>query len=331
MTFLLTSDLHLSDRPKDSYRFGLFPWLRDQQQKYNPRATFVLGDITESKDRHSSRLVNRAVDELIGLKPPVYILRGNHDGVDPTNPFFRFLNCIDGIEFVVEPTHLADLNVTMIPHCQTQAEFDAAYDPTPRHPAAVMAHNTFDGAIAETGSRLTGLRWPLIDPIQPEGVWAGDIHKPQSLECGLTYVGAPYQVRFGDNFTPRVLLLNKGKEQNLYFPAPRKLSVAVTSHDGLLRHKDLKKGDQIKVVLELAREEIVNWKTEKQHVLGVCKELGLEVYGVDLKVLTNARRQRVRIGEDVKAKTNEEVLGSFCQAENVASEIKKRGLELLNV
>lgn len=322
MTFLVTSDLHLSDRPKDNYRFGLFPWLLEQQKKYKPRATFLLGDVTESKDRHSSKLVNRAVDELIGLKPPVYILRGNHDGIDPTNPFFKFLNCIDGIEFIVEPTHLGSLGVSLIPHCLTQEELDQACGTIPYETTVAFCHQCLDGAIAETGSRLTGLRWPDIEA----ATWAGDIHRPQKVGS-VTYVGAPFQVRFGDNYTPRVLLLNKGKEQNLYFPAPRKWSLTIHDHEDLLKNEDLKKGDQIKVMLELAREEVVNWKNHKQQVLVTCKELGLEVYGVDLKVLSNSRRERLRIGD--KAKTNEDVLGAFCQAENVASEIKKHGLELL--
>lgn len=324
MNFLITADIHLSDRARDSYRFGLFPWLVEQQKKFNPQATFLLGDITENKDRHSASLVNRLVDELIGLKPPVYILKGNHDYTSPDNPYFRFLNCVDGVEFISDVDHITGLGVSMIPHCLTQQELDQACGTIPPETTTVFGHQCLDGAIAETGSRLTGLRWPDI------GIptWCGDIHRPQKVGS-VTYVGAPYQVRFGDNFTPRVLLLNNGKEQNLYFPSPRKWSLTIRDHEELLKHKDLRKGDQIKVVLELAREEVVNWATEKQSVLDACKELGFEVYGVDLKVLTNTRRQRLRIDENTQAKTNEDVLGAFCQAENVASEIKKRGMELL--
>ena len=79
MTWLFASDLHLSDRPKDRYRFGLFKWLAEQQQKHQITATFILGDITDRKDNHSAVLVNKTVNSLLTLKPPVYILKGNHD------------------------------------------------------------------------------------------------------------------------------------------------------------------------------------------------------------------------------------------------------------
>ena len=81
MNWLLSADLHLSDRARDSHRFGLFPWLKKQQQKNKVDATFLLGDLTQEKDRHSSALVNRIVEELLTLTPPVYVLRGNHDGL----------------------------------------------------------------------------------------------------------------------------------------------------------------------------------------------------------------------------------------------------------
>src|SRR5713226_9416852 len=116
MTYLISADLHLSDRPRDEYRWGLFGWLAKMQAKHDVTATMFLGDITQDKDKHSATLVNRLVDELIGLKPPIYILRGNHDGIDPANPYFRFLSTIEGVQFIVEPTVID--GVAFIPHCR---------------------------------------------------------------------------------------------------------------------------------------------------------------------------------------------------------------------
>src|SRR5882724_7118261 len=100
MKWLLTSDLHLSDKPRDAYRFGLFPWLAKQQKAHNVDAIFILGDLTENKDRHSAKLVNQTIESLLTLRPPVYILRGNHDGIDPGSPFFKFVNSIEGIKLI---------------------------------------------------------------------------------------------------------------------------------------------------------------------------------------------------------------------------------------
>ena len=332
MTWLLTSDLHLTDRPRDAYRFELFAWLAKQQEKHSVTATFILGDLTDKKDKHSASLVNRLVDELIGLKPPVYILRGNHDGVDPSNPYFRFLNTIDGVQFIVDPICLPEHQVAMIPHQPDQESLDSAcgllIPTTPGWgPKAVFLHQCLTGAISEaSGARLTGLAWPLVSQTHARlGVYAGDIHRPQRLDNGVTYVGAPYHVRFGDDYTPRVLLLRDGKEQNLYFPAPRKWALTVQHEDDIFNDEDLHEGDQVRLTVELGREEAVEWSDRRKRILHVCKEAGLDVYGCELKVRSGKQERAV-----LKAvRSNEEVFTAFCQAEGVANNIRKAGLSLL--
>lgn len=326
MKWLITTDIHLSSRPKDEYRFGLFDWLLKQQKKYEVDATFILGDITQEKDNHSSALVNRTIAELMKLTPPVYILRGNHDGIDPNNPFFKFLSCIEGLYFIVKPKYLLDLNVALIPHCRDQAELDAACAKVGCPGAYFMAHQTFEGAIAETGARLSGLSASPIELLKPRAVWSGDVHKPQ--QCGpVTYVGAPFHVRFGDNFEPRVLLIENGKEQNLYFDCPRKWTLHVKDSDSIKNHKALRSWDQVKLIVEMAREDVVEWAAHKSRILAACKARGLEVYGIDLVVNSNTTRKADKTIQT--GRSNKEILTSFCQAENTPSAIKKVGLAIL--
>lgn len=327
MTWLISADLHLSDRPRDDYRWGLFPWMARMQRLYGVTATILLGDLTQEKDKHSSALVNRLVDELIGLEPPIYILRGNHDGIRPDNPYFRFLSTIEGVQFIIEPTYAQELGAAFIPHCQNQAELDAACGSVGGTMKAVFLHQCLTGAIAESNRALTGLAWPLAGLKQPSlGVYSGDIHRPQRLACGVTYVGSPYHVRFGDDFTPRVLLIKGGKEQDLFFEAPRKWALTVRDADDILHNEDLRSGDQVRLTIEMAREEAVEHAAHKQRVLTACKKVGLEVYGVELRINTSQRRERGKVGA---VKSPEEVLTAFCQAENLAAGIKKVGLELL--
>ena len=328
--WLVSADLHLTDRPRDAYRFGLFPWMAKQQRKHGVTATFILGDLTDKKDNHSSKLVNSIVDGLTMLAPPIYVLKGNHDFIDPENPYFRFLRCINGLKYYTNPVHVSSLNVTMIPHQPNQQAFDEACKIIPPRAAGVMLHACLEGAIAETGRRLSGLQGPRVSEKSAGRVTlAGDIHRPQRLANGVVYVGAPYTVRFGDDFEPRVLLVKDGKLQNLHFPCPRKWVFNI--HDAHeLKQTKAKAGDQVKVRLELAREEAVEWQTQKQRVLATCKALGLEVYGVELIVNTNSRRERIT-AESSPSKTARQVLTSFCKAENVASNIKQAGIELLNV
>lgn len=326
MTWLLTSDLHLSDRARDEHRFELFQWLAKQQERFKPRATMILGDITNSKDKHSAKLVNAIVNGLILLKPPIYILKGNHDYISPTNPFFGFLSCIDGITFVSDPLLPWD-GFAMIPHEYSQAAFDRACKIIPSRAEGVTIHACLDGAIAETGARLSGLSAAAIEAKRPLGAWAGDIHRPQRVG-GITYVGAPYHVRFSDDFTPRILLVQNGVEKNLYFDAPRKWTLTIHDADEILDNEDLRKGDQVKVMIELAREEVVEWNAHKQRALEACKEMGVDVYGIDLKVAPSKRKERMKF-EPGTSRTREEVFTDFCKAENVANNVKKAGSKLL--
>jgi predicted phosphodiesterase len=332
--WLLIGDLHLTDRASDNYRFGIFKWIKKQQAKRDVEATFLLGDLTDSKDRHSATLVNKIVDGLISLQPPVYIDRGNHDyKADQSNPFFDFLNHIEGIKFATDPMIRKGIrgdsdSVALIPHYRTQDEFDDAVKSVIKaNPACLLTHQTFDGAIAETGARLTGLVSPLGRLIKPRlGVYAGDVHKPQA-QAGVTYVGCPYHVRFGDNYEPRSLFINKtGERQNLYMDAPRKWALTVRGAENLLSNKNLVSGDQVKLTIEMAREEAVEWKKIKQDILQACKSLELEVHGVKLEVRTTQHRVKLIETKDASV---EHTFDQFCRNEKVSIQIKQAGANLI--
>lgn len=329
--WLLIGDLHLTDNTRDAHRFDIFKWIRKQQEKLNPVATFLLGDITDSKDRHSATLVNKIVSGLVSMKPPVYILKGNHDyKADPTNPFFKFLNHIEGLEFVVKPTVIKAIkSIALIPHVRSQDEFDHSVRLCgDSSPVCFLVHQTFDGAIAETGVRLSGLAASPIESFNPPlGVYAGDVHRPQTQGI-VTYVGCPYQVRFGDNFDPHCIFVSKsGTESYPWFDAPRKWSLTVRGPENILSNKNLFEGDQVKLTIEVAREEAVEWKKIKHEVLAACKKLKLEVYGAKLEV--NTSKQKDRIHMETKHGTPDRVLEQFCKSENLSSQVRKIGIKLL--
>lgn len=328
MTFLITTDLHLSSRPKDSYRFGLFQWLAKQQKKYDAQGIFILGDLTEDKDCHAATLVNRTVDEMTGLRPPIYIDRGNHDGINPNDPFFRFLSCIDGINFSVEPEWLADWGIAMIPHCRDQDEFDRACGIIKPKATAVMLHNTFEGAMSETGRRLSGLRASLAAFKGSQGVWSGDIHKPQQAGP-VTYVGSPYHVRFGDDFEPRVLLIQGKQKRDLHFPCPRKWKLVINDPDEIGKNENLREGDQVKITIQLAREEVVDWAKHKARAIAACKELGVEVYGPTLEVLSSSKKPERTAPEEIASRSPIELVKEYCLREKASSKVKEAGLAII--
>jgi hypothetical protein len=290
-----------------------------------------MGDLCDKKDFHSATLVNKLVDALMVLEPPVYIIKGNHDYTDPTNPFFGFLNFMEGIKFVSHPlfvTH-AGTGVAIMPHTPSEEAFDANCRGFARHrPDLFLCHQTFDGAIAESGARLAGFSQAPISFLKPRlGAYAGDVHRPQRSN-DVVYVGAPYHIKFGDNFTPRSIYLNEsGNPTDLYFDTLRKWALSVRDADEILGNKELLPGDQVKLTVELAREEAVDWKAHKAKVIEALKRKEVQIFGIDLKVNTSTPKKQIISG--AASRDHGDVLAAFCRAENVASQTKQAGEKIL--
>src|ERR1035437_1458498 len=112
MTVLITADLHVSDNPRDDYRWAWLKKLPTLLRKEKIELLIILGDLCESKDNHSAELVNALVDHLYALAAvcPVIVLQGNHDYLSsPDNPYFRFLQRIEGISWIGRPIPIRDL------------------------------------------------------------------------------------------------------------------------------------------------------------------------------------------------------------------------------
>ena len=62
--YLVTSDIHLNEKPQDDYRYKLFPWLARQCRQRHITDLCILGDLTDAKDRHAATLVQKIVDAL---------------------------------------------------------------------------------------------------------------------------------------------------------------------------------------------------------------------------------------------------------------------------
>lgn len=335
MTLLITTDLHFTDKPKDSYRFGLFDFLLDAIKKYNPSYLLILGDLTDLKDKHSSRLVNQIVDGLniLSAKVPVLILKGNHDyHADPTNPFFNFLNRIKNIAFITKPQTYTMINgkkLLLMPHISDEAEWDN-FKPDKR-PDFAFIHQTVTGAISESGQRLDGFSLAPLKRLKCP-VYAGDVHTPHEVGP-VTYVGPPYHIRFGDEFTPRCMILDEmtGATRDIHFDCPRKWTLYVRSVDEILSDKRLREGDQVKVRLELTREEVVEWPVYKDRIVTTLKELKLESFGIELKVNSSkTERKKEQSTTTRQQQEPKEVLTSFCKREKISKTVRLAGLNLLS-
>lgn len=277
MSAIATADIHQNEKASDEYRWSLFDWLLEQEAD----ELLILGDLTDAKDRHSAKLVNRLYRACMKLqeKFKVIILKGNHDYFDPKHPFFEFIGNQSDIVFVQEP-QIIELSIGKATFIPAGVNWNFKLHKFPY----LFTHATFSGSKAENGQTMTGVDPHVLDHY--EGIcYSGDIHKPQRMLGGkIVYVGAPYHVRFGDNYTPRVLKLhNDGERENLYFPAPRKLTLSISKPSDIadIPGKELPdEGDFVKVRCHLRRVDYVKWKAYREEIRAIAVEEGWRLHGI---------------------------------------------------
>lgn len=327
---ILTADIHLTDARRDSYRFDLFPFLAKQAKKYKVDRIYFLGDITDAKDHHSSKLVNQTVAAYQSLPVPSTILMGNHDFKDPNHPFFNFLNFVPNVEFISKPLFKTKESVLCLPHTKDIEAWDD-YRNQMEKAEYIFIHQTVNGALASNGHALPGLPLDLFDDLDGQ-VYSGDIHVPQIIGS-VTYVGSPYTVHHDDKFEPRILLLQNGKETDLYFDTVRKWSLEIGDVDELYKNKKLREGDQIVITVKLTREEAVEWRNHKEAVLQACQELGLELNGLKYTLPKRVAIKRARLDDTIEdsdvPRKPEDILRAFCKREQVGVRLRDAGLAYL--
>jgi hypothetical protein len=273
MTALITADWHHTEQARDRYRFRAMSFIADLIDKHKVDQLIILGDLTHNKNHHSDVLVNDIVDLLNDLASicQLYINQGNHDYVEADTAFFHFVRLLEGVRWYRLPTRtfIKGLGeVLFLPHTRDHTKDWAGVDWSRLD--WIFAHNAFEGALSETGKKLRGI--PL--DVFPDGVpiIAGDIHKPQKLGW-LTYVGSPYTQKFGDDYKPRVLLIDRGEIVSIPVPGPQKVLIEV---DSMVELDDAMQtcstDDMIKVRYRLPSDQREHWpqmlKTIKDTVPG---------------------------------------------------------------
>lgn len=288
---LITTDIHLVDSPSAEYRWELFPWINEQIRKYDVRSLRILGDITDAKDNHPASLVNRIVAGLRALHcDDIGILSGNHDWLLKGHEFFQFLNFVPNIKFMTSVTE--DHTVAFGEQCiflpftktpgQDWKDIDFA------HYDYAFMHQTVRGALASNGQRMDGEGVPDM-PVRRK-VYSGDIHVPQDIG-NVTYIGSPYHVHFGDDFEPRVLILERGgKERWITMPSPKRVVVKVSSLKALERY-DLIAGDQVKLRMQLGPEDRHAWSRIKREAGAILRDRGVLAHGIEMVLDSKATVQ----------------------------------------
>lgn len=322
---LITGDIHLTDDPRDEYRWDIFRWLRVQGENRGATHVVILGDVTDRKDKHSAALVNRVFDELNELSDHFGVrwLKGNHDyDADPATPFFRW--CPAMVDQPREEEIDGD-RVLFLPHqrrwkpVQKVAGFDW-----------VFLHQTFSGAIASNGYEMEGANTKLFSKRRIGAacrVISGDIHVPQKIG-NITYVGAPHPITFGDSYKPRVLFWDGRKMRSIKRTTIRKATVTITCVDELME-QGFGDGDQIKVKYVLPRRDYHEWGEHKQAVREFCEAEGILLAGCALEKDTGRARLKLADAREHASHTHEETFEAFCREHSVDKALKNTGRGLL--
>jgi predicted phosphodiesterase len=319
MSAILTADIHLNDNARDESRWGLLDWLAEQHAD----ELIILGDLTVAKNNHPARMVNRLVAKFMTLATvykKIYILKGNHDYVDPNCPFFGFINHFsENIFFILMPL---TLDTTIGKWVFMPAGTDWSTNVAKIKGQNVFAHATFDGAISETGFQLTGVN-PNIVRDTGATVISGDVHKPQKMGT-IEYVGAPYHCHFGDDYTPRLMYIdNEGNRSDLHFPSPRKFSQVIKSLDELYRIK-IKAGDQIKIIVQMRRADLPDWKNWREAIREQAEKEGWLLFGPELRLQTETKTIN-----QTNYQSHEELVEIYAMSNKASNQHVLTGKELL--
>lgn len=326
---ILTADLHLTDNADDEYRWQVFERI-DALMSTDP-VLYILGDLTDRRDRHPSSLVNRMVDQLRYLTRQrgngygfVTILCGNHDQPLYTDtPFWSFLNSIQGISFVKEPQARGPL--LLMPYAKNAAETWGGIDLN-LYQAAFMHQSVTGATMSSSGRAYESRHAPIRFPPHLK-LYSGDIHIPQTIGT-LTYVGAPHHVRFGDDHLCRLLALDDNFDivQEHALSPPSKRVVTIDTIDDL-RNAPVKYGDKVIVRYRLPIGDVALRPQYEAAISQWASQHGITLAMVDasLDIVTDDTNvHEAAFTDEVEA------MIAFAELEGIDAPLLDTGLALLH-
>jgi hypothetical protein len=319
---IITADWHLDDNPANEYRWQVFKDLhRVCQARCDPHVA-ILGDLCDRKDKHSSKLVNRLIQEFSGFDGFHFnIIMGNHDAPINGTPFWQILNYLDG-----------DINFHTIAGDSYDGALFLPFTPNPieawkgidfKKYRAVFLHQPIKGA--RVGGHALDDGAPM--PIFPRGVkvYAGDVHYPQRIGQ-VTYVGAPHRVRFGDEHECRMLALGLDYSiiEEIKLDSPCKSAISIT---GLadLDSMPYAKEDMLRVQYTIDAKSIESWPVELAAIKAWAAARGVRLDGVTA-VVENLRAAVAIPSFDTEPRL---VLQAFGLQEGLDKGLMEMGLKLL--
>lgn len=289
-----------------------------------------MGDITDAKDHHSARLVNRviwALHTLARFAERVIVLKGNHDYLQKEHPFFEFASLLDRVTYVSSPTVIEDW--MFIPHSRVLPL--PGLDQVTRSHTHCFMHQTFMGARTSNGDMLQeGLSVRDLKHTATCRYLSGDIHVPQVIGGVVEYIGAPYPITFGDTFKGRMVVLPSATAapESVLWEGIKKHTVSVSAASGLDASK-VRKGDQVKVRVDLPAARLSEWHAVMRDVSSWCDHHGVYLATVELAPTKAPRVQAEGHATSGGSASPRDLFLQYCAAQRVEDVFTDVGLDLL--
>jgi len=334
MNNLLIADLHLTDNPIDEYRWKIFDWIKDLRKRYLINNLYILGDLTDKKDNHSSLLVNKLTDNICDLAEvmSIVILKGNHDAINLSNPFFKFFNEFPVVKFISLPCIINQgLFIPYTKNFKSVEKTIEIFDSEINHSeiSYIYTHLPLIGSVAQNGWELKeGVDISVFSKYKNIQVFAGDIHTPQKIG-NVEYVGSPYNTTFSDSFKGQAILLNESSGSKVYLKPGflRRYSLKITNPKELLPNK-FKANDQVKIRVELGKEELYLWDEYRREIKEFCNATSIELVSLDM-VLKQVNIDKTKEIGTPKKETPIEIVERFSRREKLDEDFITIAKELL--
>lgn len=279
---LLIADLHLTDNEADKYRWKIFPWVAEHYENSKDKNLIIMGDLTDAKDHHSAKLVNGIVSALLNLRDAgmeIFILKGNHDYIDPDLPYFGFLNGYEYVNYILRPKNFLIQGhcCLFLPHTRNPRD-DWKMQWKRNKAEFIFMHQSVIGSVTSNGYEMTEGLPPSYFKRFPGQVFSGDIHVPQVIGP-VIYVGCPYSVRYNDDFRGRAISIDDDGRTYVWYPEiPGRCTLDITTVDDI----EAPEGYQVKVRVHVSGYE--DWPTFMEDVRARCKRRHLDLRSVQLIV-----------------------------------------------
>lgn len=231
MSILCIGDIHI--KPNNTHLVDLLEQqLLEHVDRHSVELVVLLGDILDTFERLHTQTLNRAYQLVhkIRLQCKVAILVGNHDYIN--NQQFltdqHWMNAMKDWKNVIvvdraQSIRVDSLSLILVPYVPPKRFQEAlnTLNEDWKNVDYIFAHQEFKGCKMGAIVSSEGDEWEVEYPL----VVSGHIHDNQRPQSNIYYIGASIQNSFGDQTSPRLLLIQGKQQQELELILPKKKTI----------------------------------------------------------------------------------------------------------